>query len=59
MLHQRDKDIAAGYELARVTQDDRYVRVQVERALTASAGKRLAPSKQLTATMNGVPCRSK
>src|SRR5215472_8663280 len=28
-------------------------------ALTASAGKRLAPSKQLTATMNGVPCRSK
>src|SRR5215469_3568989 len=31
VFHQRDEDIATGDEPARVTQDDRYVGVQVER----------------------------
>src|SRR5262245_53424259 len=31
VLHQRDEDIATGDELARVTEDDRYVGVQAER----------------------------
>ncbi len=59
VLDDRHQDVLHRLAVAGVAHDQFDLGVEVEAPRTLSAGNRWAPSKQLTATVNGMPRRSK
>ena len=60
VLDESDQDVTRGGSLTRVAQHDGHLGIEVKRLrVPRPMGKRRAPSKQFTATTNGMPWRSK
>ena len=59
MLDEADENLLRRGAFARVAEHDRHMRVEVQCLLDFRGLVGRGPSKQLTATMNGVPRRSK